>query len=204
MVDLERREVVDILQDPSADSTASWLGEHPTIEIVSRDRCGLYAQGTARGAQKARQVADRFHLIQNLRHAIEQQLGRAPRPCLQIGPSGTVDLPEPPGLIHRYGPPEVTERRHLVQAGHRARPQVGFDRVKALQADGRTLAEIVRATGLHWHTVRRRSADNTSTDGDYLWVIDASLGPHRFTPIRGMAISLTTPLAGNRVPGRYH
>jgi transposase len=43
MVNLERRELLDVLPDRSAESTASWLACHPTIEIVSRDRCGLYA-----------------------------------------------------------------------------------------------------------------------------------------------------------------
>jgi hypothetical protein len=66
-----------------------------------------------------------------------------------------VNLLEPPGLIRRYGPPEVTEHRHLVQVGRRARSKVGFDRVKALQAEGKSLAEIVRATGFHWRTVRK-------------------------------------------------
>jgi hypothetical protein len=155
MVDLERREVLDILQDRSAASTACWLGGRPAVEMVSRDRCGLYAQGAARGAPQAGQVADRFHLLQNLRHAIEQQLSRAPGPRLRFASGEAVNLFEPPGLIHRYGPPEVTEHRHLVQVGRRARSKVGFDRVKALQAEGKSLAEIVRATGFHWRTVRK-------------------------------------------------
>jgi transposase len=41
MVDLERREVLDVLPDRSAGSTASWLACRPAIETVSRDRCGL-------------------------------------------------------------------------------------------------------------------------------------------------------------------
>src|SRR5271169_284766 len=175
VVDLERREVLDILQDRSADSTAHWLEGYPAVEMISRDRCGLYAQGAARGAPRARQVADRFHLLQNLRHAIEQQLSRAERPCLQVAPSGTVEIPEPTGLILRYGPPEVTEHRHLVQAGRRARSQVGFDRVKALQAAGKTLAEIVRATGRHWRTVRK-------------WTLMETMRPHAT-----MAPKSTTP-----------
>ncbi len=50
MVDLERREVVDVLSDRSADIVARWLCQHPSVEIVSRDRCGLYAEGARRGA----------------------------------------------------------------------------------------------------------------------------------------------------------
>ncbi len=45
LVDLERREVLDILRDRSAESTSNRLRSHPSIEMVSRDRCGLYAQG---------------------------------------------------------------------------------------------------------------------------------------------------------------
>ena len=74
IVDLERRKVVDVLPKRSVDETATWLKRHPEIEIVSRDRCGLYAQGARDGAPQAKQVADRFHLLQNLREAIEQQM----------------------------------------------------------------------------------------------------------------------------------
>jgi len=48
----------------------------PGVEIVSRDRCGLYAQAARRGAPQAKLVADRFHLLQNLREAIERQMSR--------------------------------------------------------------------------------------------------------------------------------
>ncbi len=64
-------------------------------------------------------------------------------------------LQEPLGLIHRYGQPEVTEHRHLVQAGRRGRSQLGFDRVKALHDEGKTLAQIARETGFNWRTVRK-------------------------------------------------
>jgi transposase len=46
MVDLERRSVIDILGDRSVESAAKWLRDHPSVEIVSRDRCGLYAQAS--------------------------------------------------------------------------------------------------------------------------------------------------------------
>jgi len=74
IVDLERRQVVDVLSDRSAASTTEWLKRHPTIEVISRDRAGLYAEGAREGAPQARQVADRFHLLQNFREAVERQL----------------------------------------------------------------------------------------------------------------------------------
>jgi transposase len=60
ILDLERRQIVDVLADRSADSTAEWLRIHPEVEIVSRDRAGLYADGARQGAPQARQIADRF------------------------------------------------------------------------------------------------------------------------------------------------
>lgn len=63
IVDLERRKVLDILEDRSVASVARWLKQHPAVEVVSRDRCGLYAQAAREGAPQASQVADRFHLI---------------------------------------------------------------------------------------------------------------------------------------------
>ena len=82
IVDLEHRQVVGLLADRSAVSTAEWLKGHPEIEVVSRDRAGFYADGARQGAPQARQIADRFHLLQNFREAVERQLGRfgAPDP----------------------------------------------------------------------------------------------------------------------------
>ena len=74
VVDLERREVVDVLPDRSAAATANWLKERPEVEIDSRDRCGLFAQAAREGAPQARQVGDRFHILQNLRQAIREAI----------------------------------------------------------------------------------------------------------------------------------
>ena len=76
LVDLERRCVVDILPDRSADTVAAWLQAHPGVEIISRDRGGIYADGARRGAPDAIQVADRFHLLLNLRETLERLMIR--------------------------------------------------------------------------------------------------------------------------------
>ncbi|ASY61231.1 Mobile element protein (plasmid) [Sinorhizobium sp. CCBAU 05631] len=93
IVDLERRKVLDILEGRSVVSVARWLKQHPSIEVVSRDRCGLYAQAAREGAPQASQVADRSHLIQNLRLAIEEQMslsGRATGRALL--PDGDIEI----------------------------------------------------------------------------------------------------------------
>lgn len=76
LVDLERHQPIDVLPDRQADTLAAWLRDHPTIEVLARDRSGAYARGATDGAPQARQVADRWHLLKNLREALERLLNR--------------------------------------------------------------------------------------------------------------------------------
>jgi transposase len=169
ILDLERREVVDVLPDRSAESIAQWLSQHPEIEIISRDRCGLYAQGARQGAPQARQVADRFHLLQNLRERIEQQLSRGQAlktlasevdPAMRSATSAIACSP--------HGQPELAVHRHLVKQARRDVRQAMFDRVRALADGGNSLIAIVRKTGFNWRTVAK-------------WAQLAMLPPRRLT-----------------------
>jgi Transposase len=89
LVDLEKHKVIDVLEDRDAISFATWLKAHPGIEIISRDRGQIYAQGATDGVPEAVQVADRFlltgwhltgrsrwHVLQNLAEAVENWLRR--------------------------------------------------------------------------------------------------------------------------------
>jgi transposase len=97
LVDLERRRVLDLLQDSASGSFAHWLDRHPTVEVISRDRGGEYAEGARRGASSAVQVADRFHLVKNLAEVVEKVFRRygsllAAFPCPRLYP----------GCLHRH------------------------------------------------------------------------------------------------------
>jgi transposase len=144
-------------------SAAQWLEQHPSVEIVSRDRCGLYAQAAREGAPQARQVADRFHLMQNLRAAIEEQMSLAGRA------TGRALLPDKGDQHDQNNPHNGMMHGRRVRHAHRQSRQIVFDTVRALHKEGRSYSQIARRTGYgrrsiaKWLTVetppdRRRAA----------------------------------------------
>lgn len=76
LVDLARHRPIDLLPDRTSATTEAWLRTHPEVEWVSRDRGGEYAAAARAGAPQARQVADKFHLLKNLREALQKELER--------------------------------------------------------------------------------------------------------------------------------
>lgn len=74
LVDLEQHRPIDLLPDRTADMLTAWLRSHPGVEIVARDRSTEYACGITEGAPQALQVADRWHVLKNLREVIQRLL----------------------------------------------------------------------------------------------------------------------------------
>jgi len=71
LIDLEERMPIDLLPDREAETFEKWRLSHPGVEIISRDRGGAFAEGARRGAPKARQIADRWHVWSNLTDALQ-------------------------------------------------------------------------------------------------------------------------------------
>jgi transposase len=93
IVDLERHRPVDLLPDRTAETIADWMKAHPEITVVGRDRAEAYASGVKQGAPQATQVADRWHLLKNLREAIETEFSL--RPTLPWQPPVETEQEEP-------------------------------------------------------------------------------------------------------------
>ena len=157
VVDLERRQVVDVLPDRSAKTAGQWLQQHPGIEVISRDRCGLYAQAARRGAPQAKQVADRFHLLQNLRETIERQLSRSYRPAVvPAAPDPDLAKIEARADAHSHGrQPELLKHQLFAVQGRRAVWLERFKHVKTLQAEGKSVTAIAREARLNFRTAAK-------------------------------------------------
>lgn len=151
LVDLERHTLVDVLPDRSADTFAHWLGEHPGVEIVSRDRGGEYAEATRRAAPHAVQVADRFHLLKNLRDVV-LRVFKQHREVLELVPTPSVHFQRLTNL-----------RLDRKLAKERAREQAHklFSSVHALSKKGMKNAQISRTLGIHRHSVEKYLACKT-------------------------------------------
>ncbi len=78
LVDLQARCPVEVLPDREADTVVGWLRAHRGVKIISRDRAGAYAEAATRGAPRAKQVADRYHVLVNLRNTLKDALAGHP------------------------------------------------------------------------------------------------------------------------------
>ena len=76
LVDLQAHCPVEVLPDREAATVVRWLRAHRGVKIISRDRAGAYTEAATRGAPRARQVADRSHILVNLRDALKGTLAR--------------------------------------------------------------------------------------------------------------------------------
>ncbi|MFE5556544.1 transposase [Streptomyces sp. NPDC056544] len=72
LVDVEAGRVVDVLPDRTSETFAAWLRDHPGAEIICRDRASACTRAIKEAAPGTLEVADRWHLLQNLAAAVEK------------------------------------------------------------------------------------------------------------------------------------
>jgi transposase len=158
LVDMETHRPVDLLEDRESETLAAWLKDHSGVEVVVRDRSGAYADGARQGARQARQVADRFHLVQNASTALDELLRTRRRlaealsqPASISGEAGREETgdatPSPPD---RLGLGARTEIRKARRAARVAK----WQEIHALRAAGRNISEIARELGVGRPSVR--------------------------------------------------
>jgi transposase len=164
LVDLEKRQPIDLLPDRTAETLKDWLKKHPGVEIITRDRSGSYALGAKQGAPKAIQVADRWHLLKNLGDAIKKMLDKnnvelkktakllAESSCLKTETEEEHanvfnGLPKD-GPIARK---EITKEKSLFISTQ----EFKFLEVKRLRKEGYSIRSIHRQTGVHRQIIKK-------------------------------------------------
>lgn len=160
LIDLERHCVIDILPGRDGGALKEWLHAHPGVEVISRDRWSAFAQAASEAAPQAQQVADRFHLLKNLREAIERLLERRSstiRETLKTIPS---TAPPPVERSATEPPPPTSEAkpksvRQQVREAKWQRRQERFERVHHLRAEGHSVRHIAGTLSINRETVHR-------------------------------------------------
>ena len=72
IVNLDTHRPLVLLPGRDQRTLATWFRKYPEIQVVSRDRSGVYATAAREGAPQARQVADRWHLLKSIGDALER------------------------------------------------------------------------------------------------------------------------------------
>ncbi len=177
LVDGETHRPVDLIQERTAEALCAWLQAHPGIEVITRDRSTEYRRGATQGAPTVRQVADRWHLLVNLREALERVLDRL-RTDIQarllhtptrarVSPMTVYDRER------RRGTQDQTKRQ-----ASRARRYGLYAQVKALQAQGRPISQIARELNLSRQTVRKYRASEQFPDDPHSKRQKSKLDPY--------------------------
>jgi transposase len=122
LVDLERRKPIELLPDRREQTVTAWLLTHPEIEVISRDRGGAYAAAAKKGAPQAQQIADKFHLLLNLREKLKELMARKQKLLPHVETTSSKAIPDRARGAHSAGAPsplpsEAVERskpfRHM-------------------------------------------------------------------------------------------
>jgi transposase len=176
LVDLQAHCPVEVLPDREADTVVRWFRAHRGVKIISRDRAGGYAETATRGAPRARQVADRYHVLVNLRDALKGTLARTPGSLPEVAaerdeprapsqramaatqaspaPAETAPENERAGVSQDQReasgacPLTVTEQRRQISRAHRL---ARYEQIIALHRAGLSLRAIAR----HLHISRK-------------------------------------------------
>jgi Transposase len=157
LVDMSTRRPIDLLAERTSEPLAAWLRAHPGVAVICRDRAGAYAyaEGARLGAPDAIQVADRFHLWQNLGQAVEHCVIRHRR-CL-TAPAAT----QPANSVREQpDAPETAEATGRFAQRARAHHALVHD----LPSQGHGIRAIAAHLGWGRHTVQRYARAATWQD----------------------------------------
>ncbi len=167
LIDLETHHSVDLLEDRSAETFATWLRQHPGVEVISRDRSKDYQRGATDGAPEAQQVLDRWHVLKNLREVVERFLNRT---HLYQHTQATK------ALRQKRTSGELARRE-----GSRQRRLTLYQQVVTLHQQGGTISGIARHLHIGKQTVRKFIAAKSFPEWSHAQQTSSAIDPYRET-----------------------
>ena len=162
VVDLQRRCPIELLSGREVATVVPWLKAQSGVEVIARDRAGAYADAARTGAPAAQQVADRWHLLANLRDAIERLLVRCASQMKEAARHASKPLVlagEPAEVAVAAGSQDVDEAQPLKggqrrSSERRALRLARYEEVLRRHEAGQSIRAIGRAMDLDRRTVR--------------------------------------------------
>ncbi len=152
IVNLDTHRPLVLLPGRDQRTLATWFRKYPEIQVVSRDRSGVYATAAREGAPQARQVADRWHLLKNIGDEPERMMYRhMPLIRLVVRELSLKKSPEPEISV----PVASLRRLERLKQHIRKKRHQRWTEVMALHNKGCSFREISRITGLSRVTVSR-------------------------------------------------
>jgi transposase len=91
VVDEETHKTVAVLEGRDGASLREWLAKNKQVKTVTRDRASAYAKAVEEILPDCMQIADRFHLHQNLLDAVNRIIGREVEATKVIISKGDLD-----------------------------------------------------------------------------------------------------------------
>lgn len=184
-VDLETREPIDLIDSREASVVEEWLKNKEGIEIVSRDRSREYKKAVTAALPEAEQVADRFHILKNLREATEKFIREKPKALQAAGHNKQIDenvadsnaegeggdateTPDPSSvsMVNSHNEaskadladdpaPQPMTKAQRLQAATHARRQVRYELVRQKYQSGQSMNAIAKELRMAGRTVKR-------------------------------------------------
>ena len=150
LCDLEQRRVIDLLPNRSTETVAAWLRQHPSVQVVSRDRASSFADAIAKGAPGAIQVADRWHLLNNLVETLIRSLERHGPTIIEVAKRVNHKCAAPPPLLEEPATQAVQRTRQ-----NRERRLARYQEFRGLVDAGMNHFQASRQLGIPLRTVQR-------------------------------------------------
>jgi len=146
MVDQETGRVVELVKGRLAEDIQPWFAAHPEVEIVTRDRSADYRKGLTLAAPQATQIADRFHLLMNLRQ-LAQRVGASAYKRLKKLPVAADMRPKCPPFARS------NSEQQRMAASRQQRLDL-YNEVQRLKAEGVSVGNLSLHLHKNYYTLR--------------------------------------------------